>query len=616
MQLFDLLGAPELTGLPAGEVAARMAAHSLDAGGRPLVGDPSWLERCLVATPLAPGCAEIADDIAGILAAGALAYDDRLLSRRFAPRADEAIAAVTFSLDPDAARRAIIGLARERGPDENLLHLALLQAGLALAWRPDLVEADGTAELVEALMALVDRTSPRPLLDAVTPILGAIAVELPSVGDGVMQKLVAARMRMTDRRDGGNSFLGEFRALDRERKMPDEDYYMTLPDRHVVETCAKILGRAAEALDRDGFVALQNVVLDGEVGASLMPHFVGGLVNASAIGPLAQLAAYLMTTRDAEPNALALDIAAQLPLDEIAEALIDALSDDREELRIKAIGAVGMLEPALAVPALLARLDDPEPAVCAVAAKMLVDLGERAAVESRRMPGELAIGKSRERTAAVRAAIGDPSGEVVAPLLALALEEAEGDTESPLVEALGTALGHTVEGLALAAEIISTLPEALPIIALALSGPGVALDEDLRAQLARVLDPVIASEDDAGMVALMLLARYSLGNAELHDRILALAAEREGYAGQILEALASVGRRSAAAGSLLATIIADREYLAGALTAAAVAGVAMPVDHPGWESVRDLFALGTVASAVAYQALVSRARVRLDESAA
>ncbi|HEY6033524.1 MAG TPA: HEAT repeat domain-containing protein, partial [Kofleriaceae bacterium] len=369
MQLFDLFGAPELTGLPAGEVATRMAAYALDPGGRPLVGDPAWLERCLVATPLAPGCAEIEDDIAAILAAGALGYDDRLLSRRFAPRADEAIAAATFSLDPDAARRAILALAREPGPDESLLHLALLQAGLAVAWRPDLVEMDGAAEIIDALLGLVDRKSPRPLLDAVTPILGSIAVELPRVGDDVMQKLIAARTRMTERRGGGESFLGEFRALDRERKMPDEDYYMTLPDRQVVEACAKILGRAAEALDREGFVALQREVLDGEVGETLMPHFVGGLINAAAIGPLAQLAAYLMSTRDAESRALALDIAAQLPLDEIAEPLIDALSDDRKELRIKAIRAVGMLEPGISVPALLARLDDPEPAVCAVAAK-------------------------------------------------------------------------------------------------------------------------------------------------------------------------------------------------------------------------------------------------------
>ena len=613
MELFDMLGAPELTGLPAADIGARMAVHVLDPGGRPLTGEPAWLERCLVATPLAPGCAIIADDIAAILAAGTLAYDDRLLSCRFAPRADEAIAAATFSLAPDAARRAILELARNAGPDESLLHLALLQAGLAVAWRPDLVEADGMAEIIDALLALVARKSPRPLLDAVGPIIGAIAVQVPRVGDAVMKKLVDARARMTDRRDGGDSFLGEFRALDRERTMPDEDYYVTLPDRHVVEACAKMLGRAAEALDHEGFVALQRAVLEGEVGETLMPQLVGGLIDAAAIGPLGQLVAYLMSTRDAEPRALALDIAAQIPLDEISGSVIDALSDDRRELRIKAIGAANMLIPEVSVPALLARLDDPEPAVCAAAAQALVDLGQRAAIDLRRMPGEISIGRSRERTAAARAAIGDTSGEVVAPLLAIALEEAERDSDSPIVDALGAALGRTSEGIALAAEIIAELPDALPVIALVLTGESVSLDEAIRAPLERVLDPLIASGDDMGMVALLLLSRYSLGDSGLHDRIVALAAEREGYAGQLLEALANVGCRSAAAGSLLAGIIADSEHLAGALTAAAIAGVVMHFDHAGWEDIRDQLGLGTVAAAVVHQALVSRARVRANE---
>ncbi len=613
MELFDLLGAPELTGLPVAELGPRMAAYVLDPSGRPLRGDPPWLERCLVATPLAPGWATIADDIAAILAGGALAYDDRLLSRRFAPRADEAIAAATFALEPDAARRAIIDLARNAGPDEGLLHLALLQAGLAVAWRPDLAETDGAAEIIDKLLALVDRKSPRPLLDAVGPIIGAIAVEVPRVGDAVMKKLLDTREQMTDRRYGGDSFLGEFHALDRERKMPDEDYYVTLPDRHVVEACAKILGRAAEALDRDGFVALQRAVLDGEVGESLMPHLVGGLISAAAIGPLGQLVAYLMSTRDAEPRALALDIAAQIPLDEISGSVIDALSDDRRELRIKAIGAAKMLTREVSVPALLARLDDPEPAVCAAAAQALVDLGQRAAIDLRRMPGEISIGRSRERAAAARAAIGDTSGPVVAPLLAIALEEAEHDSDSPIVDALGAALGRTSEGISLAAEIIAELPDALPVIALVLTGESVSLDEEIRAPLERVLDPLIASGEDMGMVALLLLSRYSLGDSALHDRIVALAAEREGYAGQLLEALANVGCRSAAAGSLVAGIIADREHLAGALTAAAIAGVVMPFDHPGWEEIRDLLGLGTVASAIAHQALVSRARVRANE---
>lgn len=633
LALRDTLVVPEIAGpLAAAELEQRFVDYLLDPCGAPLVvrspGEQHWLDRCLLVTPVAPGNAvAIGDDIAAVIAAPRLAADgrlaDRLLQDRFASRADDAIAAAVASLPEDAAVAAVFRLAMQHGPDEEQLHLALLQAGRALAWRPSLLDAAGFGEIIERLIGLLARESPKPLLDTIAPILGAIAATRTEHGkrvrDATLACFVESRGRITERRSG-SSFLEEFRALDRARTLPDEDYYMTLPDRQVMEVAARVLGRATEDLGRDGFVALQDEILDGELGSSLLPSFVDGLIGAAAIEPLGELVAHLLSAADIEPRLLGLKIAAELPLETCADACLSCLDDERRLVRAYAARAAAMVEPERAVPALVARLDDPEPEVCAIVARVLVDLGQRDRVDGRRMPGELAIGRTRDRTAAVRAALADASLEVVSTLVPLVAAEAERDEqidEAPLRAALTRILRGSEDGLRAATRIVAEVPDALPLIALALAGdedtPSVALPAELRGELATVLEPIIAGGGDAGVLALETLSRFSLGDATMIDRIVEANARDDGYAGQMLSALAHVRRRSERAAALLAPFLESHEYLAATLAAAAVAGVTLPEAHALWARVRELYQLGSIAAGVAHAALVNRARLRCGD---
>ena len=621
------LVAPVLAGpLPLAEIEHRFADYLLDGDGGPLEArgpaGEAWFAGSLLVRQIAPGSAvAIADDVAAIVAAPALLDGGRLGARawaaRFACRADLAIAAAVALLAPDAAIAAIVELAARRGPDEELLHLALLQAGCALAWRPELLDAGELAGLCETLLDQLDWRSPEPLLDQLAQVLGGLAAaagpRATHVQGAVAARLGETRRRIAGRRSGA-SFLDEFRALDRARALPDEDYFMTLRDRHVAEACARVLGRSAAGLDRDGFIALQSTVLDGELGATLLPSFVDGLIAAAAIAPLTDLADHLLAAADEEPRLLGLHIAAQLPLDACADRALASLHDDRTQVRVRAIRAVALLEPDRAVPALALRLDDPDPEVCAAAARALVELGQRARVEARRMPGELAVGKTRERTAAARAALADPSPEVIAALLPLVSDDAApaDPGDSPLVAALASILRGTADGIRLAAEVVRELPGALPIVGLALAGddtPSVALAPGLRRELAGVLDPMIEASGEPGMLALELLSRFSRGDAAMIERIATAGARSFGYAPQVLSSLASVRLRSERAAEILAPWLDSRDHLGATLLATAVAGVVVPVEHRLWAQVRELYGLGSIAAAAAHAALVNRVRI-------
>jgi len=279
--------------------------------------------------------------------------------------------------------------------------------------------------------------------------------------------------------------------------------------------------------------------------------------------------------------------------------------------------SVALLEAERAVPPLLARLDDPEPEVCARAARSLVDFGQTDRLAERKMPGELAVGKTRERTAAVRAALTPVTVDVASVLLVqvAALAEIVDDLrESPLLQALAYALRGSTDGLQMATAFVREVPEALPIVALALGDldddtTPVMIPDAARAELAAVLDPIIASGGDSGMIALEMLARFSLGDHAMLDRIIDAAAREDGYAQHILAALAHVRLRSDKAANLLARWLDDREYLPATLLAAGVAGVVVPVEHRLWQQIRELFALGTHAGTAAYTALANRHRI-------
>jgi len=611
---------PELAGpLPLEELEVAMASYVLDPCGRPIVDeDRRWLARSQLVRMTGPTCGvPIGDDIAAIIAAPRLVVDDRLsdvLQRmRFASRADDAMAAAVAQLSPDGAVAAIQALAANPGPEEEHLHLALLQAGAALAWRPELAQRLG--EVVDALLALLDRTSPQPLLHAVAGCLGPVAATSARVRDAVTERARAARQRIEGRRTA-SSFLAELHALDRTRKIPDEDYFMTLPDRQVAAAAAEILGRSAERLGPEAFIALRAEVLQGELADALLPSFVDGLIAAVAVSPLGELVAQFLETDDEETRSLGLHIAAQVPLDD-CDGCLAALRDRRPTIRARAVKAIAMLEAERAVPALLERLDDPEPEVCARAALALADFGQLDRLAERQMPGELAVGKTRERTAAVRAALTPTTVDVASALLLQLAARAELASDlqaSPLVDSLAAALQRSVEGLQIAAAFIREVPEALPIVALALGDRDddtspVLIPEASRAELAAVLDPIIARGGDAGMLALEILSRFSYGDARMSERILAAAAREDGYAHHILAALAHVRVRSEGAATYLARWLDDREYLSATLLAAGVAGVAVPVEHRLWQQVHELFALGTHAATAAYTALANRHRI-------
>jgi hypothetical protein len=623
-ELRSTLVQPELAGpLPLEDLERQFAAYLLDPWGRPILAsteqDLTWLARSQIMRTTGPTCGlPIGDDVAAIIAAPRFVANDRLIESlqraRFAPRADEAIAAAVARLSADGAVAAINALAGTPGPDEAELHLALLQAGGALSWRPEL--ADRVGEHVDALLALLERGSPQPLLHAVAVSLGPIAATSTRVRDAVLERLRAARQRIEGRRTA-NSFLGELQALDRERKIPDEDYFMTLPDRQVAAAAAEILGRSAERLGRDAFIALRVDVLDGDLGDALLPSFIDGLIAAAAVEPLGELVAQLLDSADEETCSLGLHVAAQVPLDDCAERCLGCLGDRRASIRARAVLPTALLEAERAVPALLARLDDPESEVCARAARALVDFGQSDHLAERQMPGELAVGKTRERTAAVRAALSPVTIDVAAVMLAQVAAKADlvdDIRESPLLEALAFALRRSADGLQIAAAFVREIPEALPIVALALGDldddtTPVMIPDAARAELAAVLDPIIEDGGEPGMIALETLARFSLGDHQMIDRIVDAAAREDGYAQHILAALAHVRLRSESAATLLARWLDDRQYLPATLLAVGVAGVVVPVEHRLWQQVRELFALGTHAATAAYTALANRHRI-------
>ncbi len=615
---------PELAG-PSSleELERRFAAYLLDPRGLPILAsnqdDQTWLARSQIMRITGPSCGvPLGDDLAATIAAPRFVENDRLgepLQRaRFAPRADEAMAAAIAILSAEGAVAAITALAENHGPDEAHLHLALVQAGLALSWRPEL--AGRLAEHVAALLALLDRSSPQPLLHAVVQGLGPLAATSERVRDAVLERLRAARQRIEGRR-AGSSFLGELQALDRTRSMPDEDYYMTLPDRQVAAAAAEILGRSAERLGHEAFIALRRDVLDSELGDALLPSFIDGLIAAAAVSPLGELVAQLLESADEEARLLGLHVAAQVPLDDCGQLLIECLGDRRASVRAAALLSAALLEAERAVPQLLARLDDPAPEVCARAARLLVDFGQTELVAERQMPGELAVGMTRERMAAVRAALTPVTLDVAGVLLAQVAGQAElleDPRESPLLEALASALRGSVEGLRIAAAFVREIPEALPIVALALSEldddtTPLLIDDATRAELAAVLEPIIATGDESGMIALELLARCSLDDHQMIDLIVDAAMREEGYGQHVLAALAHVRLRSERAATLLARWLDDREYLPATLLAAGVAGVTVPVDHRLWQQIRELLPLGTHAATAAYTALANRHRI-------
>lgn len=622
LQLLPLL-AQDATVAPLTPAIAieRLMAYLLEPLGRALLAIDDSLAQWIAGSPLlrpcGPGCAvPLGDDLAAVLVAPSLARAEELpavLAKwRWSPRADELVAATVAALSPEAGARALAQL-RAPGRDEPLLHQAALQAGRALAWAPHLHGAPDAHAIVSELVALLDRTTPRPLLAALAVSLGPIARARTPLGERVRMHAQSQLGAAVDRIIGRNQpkgFAAELAALDAPAGSVELERMKTMPDWEHAEWCAHLLGAAAPA-DSDAFVAWHDECRGLFRDLPLLPAFLDGLVQAAATEPVSQLVIALAAGDD-DDRALGADLTTQLPLDEAEPAIHDLLEDSRPEVRVAALRGLALLGPH-AVDPIAKRLEDPSPEVAAAAALLLVDLGERDRCTARAADPNLL------RRAAVLAATGandtDTVGELAVALIErLDAAESSDDLDgSPLFEALAAAIYTTPAGLARAAALVGGIPAALPVAALAFprddpQAPGVIAPPDALALLHEALGEITSADTEESALALGLLAGMACGDAELARRIAAALDATTGFAGQLLVALAELRVRTPEGAAALAPLLAASHPLVGRVYAAAAAGRALPADHPAWADVTALLDLGTIARAAAWQSLRDRAR--------
>jgi hypothetical protein len=230
-----------------------------------------------------------------------------------------------------------------------------------------------------------------------------------------------------------------------------------------------------------------------------------------------------------------------------------------------------------------------------------------------------------------RTATGDLSAPVIATLVDAALAELgsdaadEGDDSnaSPLRALLGDALLRSPAGLECAAAMLTQIPPAASLLALACANEasrdvGVLAPPDARAAFAAAClalaepptDDGGADEaaDELGALALYALAHVSAGDETVVEHVAAALANTTGNAGELVAALAELRVASASSGAALAPLVAADSPIGARVIAAAACGRALPADHPAWTDVRELLELGTIARAAAWTAFRDRAR--------
>jgi HEAT repeat protein len=627
--LLPLLAREELVA-PLGAAAAieRLAAYLLDPMGRAILAlDGSmarWIERSPLMHVVGPGNgAPILDDVAAVMVAPTLAHDTIppiVWKWRWSPRADELVAAVVAALPPDAGERELARLVAEPGPDEERVHQGLLQAGRTLAWAPHLHDAAPAAGVVDRLLALLDRSSPRPLLEALTAALGPIARIQNDLGErvrhAVEERLAAAVSRATPPARKGGSFSALITDLDENGGTPGIAEMRARPDFECAEFCAHILGAGAPTRSPDEFDAYRLRIVDHFGDLALFPAFLDGLIQCAATEPLGQLV-LAMTASDPDDRGIAAELAGRLPLRNALPALLDLVEDEAASIRADAVRGLALISDEHALAAIEARLDDPSPEVAARAATTLVDLGHTDRARGHRDGGD----PSSVRAAAIRAALGDTDVETIGELavalnhkLEVAASSDEDDlTDSPLLVALANSLFTSPRGLERAAQLIGGVPDALPVVALAATldadPPAVLAPPGPLAELRDTLAPLLDTDDEARATAFALLARFSAGDEELATRCARALDDTQGWAGQLLAALSDLRVRSKPVGDAVAALLGPDVEIGGRILAAVTAGRTLPTDHSAWARIHELLELGTYARAAAWTAL--RDRVRL-----
>lgn len=608
-------------------VTERLASYLLDPRGGALLAldedHATWLSGPLFQW-VGPGNAVPHDDqLAALIVAPLLgdgtALAPLLLHHRFSPRADDAVAIAVAALELPAQAAALEALYADAGPEPELLALSLVQCGRVLAWCPHLLEWPIAERIVDALLARLAPTQPRPVLDGVVRALGPIARHPGPLGARVRAAALAGLGAATPAPPA--SFLAEVTAIGARRAAPDLDAYLALPAREVARACAHLLGRAAPD-EPEAFGAYRARVLDRPDGDALLVPFVDGLVAAAHVPAVSQLVSALLEGSEGQVMS-ALGLAAQIPLDDLAPRLATQLDAPAAARRAMAVAALELIDggEALDVDALLAlRLGDPSPDVAAAAVRVLVARGRRDLVgrHSARDPHPV-------RRAVMLAGLGELSVAVVGELVTGALADLDGidvataeedsDEVTPVTRLLADTLLTTVAGLDTAINLMAGVHDAVGLLALA-SLPGADRDvgilapPQVRTRLAQATIAIAEDEGDGelGSLALYLLARMSAGDETIAAEVAGALTATDGHAGTLITALGELRVASAATGEALAPFLDPGSPIGARVAAAAVAGRALPAGHPAWAHVRELLTLGTIARAAAWTALRDRVR--------
>jgi hypothetical protein len=609
----------------------RIVAYLCDPRGRAIsvphddVDLAAWLGGPMFVSVGPRHVAPWSDEAAAIVAAGALtpggALSSALVRWRFSPRADHAVAAAVAALPAELAGRGLEQLLRTPGPDEERLHLALLQAGYALAWSPAQWDTPLAEEIVARVLALLVPSSPQPLLDDVVRALRPLAGAATGAAGGMVREAAWEGLRSAVARIQGprvaSSFLDEVRDLARVRSLPDEDYWRSLPWRGLAQACARLLGAGAP-LDPARFAAHQGAAL-ADLPELVFEPFVEGLVSVAAAGPLEALFEAL-SAGDAESRWLGLELAARFPLDGSGAALTRSADAPDPRERAAAVAGLALLDGDAATEALARRLADPEPSVVAGAARALL---ERGAAQRVREAGT-SVDHAAPAGAVLALVAGELSTRAIATVVNTLLAELDAGLEhdadggSALVEVLAEALFGSAEGLASCADLVAAAPQAVPVIGLAAThgfggvDPAVAVSSEEGAALASALLEVGGRGGEHAAVALVVLARLSCGERALVDEIAGALAREDGFAGHALTAASLLRVRDAALSSALTPLLGDAAPIGARVLACAAAGRTLPVEDPAWSKVEAMLGLGTVAASAAWASL--RDRVRFSAS--
>ena len=596
--------------VPAAEAAEILAEYLFDPAAGAILATTEtrarWLDGSLFRW-IGPGNAVPHDDQIAALVCGPViarggVLADAALARRFAPRADDAIAIAVAALPAAEQQHALERLAADVGPDAPLLALSTVQCGRVLAWSPHLLETQAAGAIVGALLALLDPARPKPLLELAARALGPIAAAPGPTGERVR---AAALAGLDVERVPPASFADEIAAIGKPRRVPDLDRWSALPRREVAEACAYILGFAAP-MPRDRFALHRALVLDRPSAPELWAPFVDGLVAAAHVPALCELAAGLLGDGGGSAET-ALGLAARVPLDPIADELVAELDEASATRRALACAAVELLADDPAIDgALVARLSDPSPEVAAAAARALLARGRRDAIAEHAGRETHSV-----RAAVAHAALGDLDVPVIGELVrGLVVEDVSDAEPTPVLRLLADVLLGSTAGLEVAADLIGGVAEAAGLLALACApdaerDAGVLAPPGPRARFARAALEV--EGEKLGALALYLLARVSAGDATIAE-VVATALADTHDAAPLVAALAELRVASDVTASALAPLVAPDQPIGSRVIAAAACGRALPRSHAAWSHVRELLELGTIARAAAWSALRDRAR--------